>query len=128
MKLLLDTHILLWSLEENPKLSAHILDLLEDQQHEIMVSSVSFFELAIKSSLGKLKSPLGLSYVQLEKHLERRAVKILTPRSEHFDVLRNLPLHHRDPFDRLLIAQAIHENATLVSDDQLFSQYPVTLI
>lgn len=128
MKFLLDTHILLWSLEENPKLAIRFVELLEDEQHEILVSSASLFEMAIKISLGKLNPPLGLSFPQLEQHLERRGVNILSLQSEHFDALRNLPFHHRDPFDRMLISQAICESATLLSDDQVFPQYAVNLI
>jgi PIN domain nuclease of toxin-antitoxin system len=128
MKLLLDTHILIWSLEENPRLPTRFVSLLEEEQNELLVSSASFFEMAIKINLGKLEPPLGLSFPQLKVHLEQRNVVICPLEVEHFEVFRRLPLHHRDPFDRMLIAQAISENATLVSDDGVFPVYGVPLV
>jgi PIN domain nuclease of toxin-antitoxin system len=128
MKLLLDTHILIWSLEQNPRLAARLIDVLENESNQLLISQASFFEMAIKINLGKLESPLGLSFPQLKTHLEQRNVKILTLEPEHLETFRGLPLHHKDPFDRMLIAQAIFEKATLVSDDEFFGLYAVELI
>ena len=128
MKLLLDTHILIWSLEENPRLAMRLIDILENEGNQLFVSQASFFEMAIKINLGKLESPLGLSFPQLKTHLEHHNVKILAVEPEHLETFRRLPLHHKDPFDRMLIAQAISENVTLVSDDEFFRLYDVELI
>jgi PIN domain nuclease of toxin-antitoxin system len=128
MKLLLDTHILIWSLEENPRLAKHLIDMLENEGNQLLVSQASFFEMAIKINLGKLESPLGLSFPQLKNHLEQRNVVVLALEPEHLETLRGLPLHHKDPFDRMLIAQALTENATLVSDDEFFKLYAVELV
>lgn len=128
MRLLLDTHNSIWYLEKNPRLSFSTVRLIEDSNIEVLVSVASLWEISIKAKLGKMSVPLGMSFVQLEHHLRALDFQMLEVKTQHLDVLNTLPLHHRDPFDRLLIAQAIFENATLVSDDQFFSQYAVTLI
>ena len=128
MRLLLDTHVLIWHLETNPRRSLIHSELIEDSGNDILVSVASLWEISIKAKLGKVSVPLGMSFVQLEHHLRALDFQMLEVRIQHLDTLNTLPLHHRDPFDRLLIAQAIFENATLVSDDQFFSQYAVTLI
>ena len=128
MKLLFDTHSLIWYLEKNPRLKFSTVRLIEDSTIEILVSVGSLWEISVKSRLGKMSVPLGMTFVQLERHLRGLDFQMLNVESQHLDVLNTLPLHHRDPFDRLLIAQAIFENATLVSDDQFFPAYNVALI
>jgi PIN domain nuclease of toxin-antitoxin system len=120
MRLLLDTHILIWHLEQNPKRKQVHSELIEDTANDVIISMASLWEMSIKVGLGKLNVPLGMSFTQLEQHLKSLDFQILEMNSKHLDVLMPLPLHHRDPFDRMLIAQVIAENATLVSDDGLY--------
>jgi PIN domain nuclease of toxin-antitoxin system len=128
MRLLLDTHSLIWYLEKNPRLSLQTVALIEDSTNEVIVSIASLWEMSIKAGLGKLNVPLGMSFIQLEQHLKSLDFQILEMKTKHLDALMPLPLHHRDPFDRMLIAQAISENATLVSDDGVFPVYGVPLV
>jgi PIN domain nuclease of toxin-antitoxin system len=122
MKILLDTHILLWHLTDNPKLSHTNSQLIEDPQHQKFFSMASLWEIAIKSSLGKLQiqQPIDM-IVPLE-------VIILEIRLHHVKLIQELPFHHRDPFDRLLIAQAISEPLVIMTDDEWFGNYEVELI
>jgi PIN domain nuclease of toxin-antitoxin system len=128
MRLLLDTHILIWHLEQNPKRKQVHSELIEDTANDVIISMASLWEMSIKVGLGKLNVPLGMSFTQLEQHLKSLDFQILEMNSKHLDVLMPLPLHHRDPFDRMLIAQVIAENATLVSDDGFFGLYGVPLV
>ena len=123
MKFVLDTHSLIWYLEKNPKLGLQKVSLIEDSNNQILVSMVSLWEISIKSGLGKLNLPLGLSISQLEQHLLGLDFQILGILSKHLDELQMLPLHYRDPFDRLLIAQTKNEQATLMTDDTAIQQY-----
>jgi PIN domain nuclease of toxin-antitoxin system len=128
MRLLLDTHSLIWYLEKNPRLSFQTVALIEDSTNEVIVSIASLWEMSIKAGLGKLSIPFGMSLTQLEQHLKSLDFQILEMNTKHLDALMPLPLHHRDPFDRILIAQAVSENATLVSDDGVFPVYGVPLV
>ena len=128
MRLLLDTHILIWHLEQNPKRKQVHSELIENTDNEVIVSIASLWEMSIKVGLGKLNVPLGMSFIQLEQHLKSLDFQIFEMNTKYLDVLMPLPLHHRDPFDRMLIAQAISENATLVSDDGVFPVYGVPLV
>ena len=122
MKLLLDTHILLWWLECSPKLSLNLKNIISDPQNVIYVSTASIWEISIKKSLGKLSVPDDL----LEKVNENR-FQILNIEPVHAIETENLPYHHRDPFDRMLIAQALVEGITLISNDTKFTLYDVPL-
>ena len=126
MKLLIDTHAFLWLMGEPEKLSRKALEVCKDRGNEIYLSVVSAWEIEIKRHLGKLrlKSPLRTI---IEEQQEKNNLQILAVELEHVLALSDLPLHHADPFDRLLIAQAQVEDAYLVSSDPLFTQYPVKL-
>ncbi len=126
MKLLLDTHILLWYLDNNPKLPETWKRCIEDRHNSITVSMASFWEKTIKVSLGKLELLDDLT--ALEDILRQQGFDFLPIRTPHLLHLLNLPFHHRDPFDRLIIAQAQAERLTLVSDDGLFADYSVPLL
>ncbi len=128
MRILLDTHVLIWHLEENPKRKLRHSEIIEDGSNEVLVSIASLWEMSIKAGMGKLNLPLEMSLTKLEQHLVNLDFQILEIQTKHLDVLKPLPLHHKDPFDRMLIAQAISENATLVSDDEFFGLYDVELI
>lgn len=126
MKVLLDSHIFLWWSSEPDRLSPTVRALLEGDD-TILLSLASVWEMQIKIQLGKLTV-----MPELEKLLDDQQVanglELLPITVEHILALGTLPPHHRDPFDRLLIAQAINEEAVLVSADPLLRQYPVQII
>lgn len=125
MKLLLDTHTLLWFIAGSASLSAYARSLIEDVTNEKFVSIVSIRETAIKVSIGKMS--LSATFDVLFPHqLEVNSFELLPVKIEHTSVVSTLPFHHRDPFDRLLIAQAIEEKMTLVSVDAVIDDYGVT--
>jgi PIN domain nuclease of toxin-antitoxin system len=118
VRLLLDTHAALWLLSEDQRLSARADELLTDSANEVLLSAAVVWEVAIKRSLGKLDVPDGFSGQLLEGGATPLPVTI-----EHARAVRSLPWHHRDPFDRLLIAQAQLEDLALVSSDAILSSY-----
>ena len=122
MKLLLDTHTFIWWDSQSSQIPADVLDLLKSSDHELLLSLVSVWEIQIKSHLGKLdlREPL-LDIVQRQESQNR--VVILPITLGHIIELDQLPWHHKDPFDRLLIAQSRIESAMLVSKDTAFDQY-----
>ena len=125
MRLLLDTHAFLCFITDDPQLSPDAKTLIADPANEIFVSPASFWEVAIKVSIGKY--PLAVPYETLiTKGMEDNAFNILPIEPEHAAVLTAMPFHHRDPFDRMLIAQAIVEQASIVSADALIDMYPIT--
>lgn len=126
MKLLLDTHVLLWWLDEDSRLPPDKCALIEDPRNAVAVSVVSLWEMTIKAALGKLELLDGIPTI--EAILRRQAIAIVPIQAAHLVRLLELPLHHRDPFDRLIIAQALTEEMTLLSDDGKFGAYPVTLL
>jgi PIN domain nuclease of toxin-antitoxin system len=127
MELLVDTHTLIWMSCQPESLSPRARMLLEDGDNRVYVSMASFWEMAIKISLGKLD--LGSNWMsKLQGFMGENAIVILPQRPKHCTVLATLPFHHRDPFDRMLIAQALAENQYLVSKDQAFTHYDVGVI
>ena len=127
MKLLLDTHIFIWWADAPEKLSATTLAALEDENNDLLLSIASVWEMQIKSQLGKLKLNDSLQNL-IQSQQATNGIQLLPIELAHVLVLDTLPLHHKDPFDRLLIAQSITEGATLVSTDSQFSVYPVALL
>lgn len=127
MNLLLDTHTFIWWDSEPARLSVSALSACQDPANTLIVSVVSVWEIQIKSQLGKLKLNLPLSEI-IQSQRQTNNVQILSVELEHVLELQNLPYHHKDPFDRLLIAQANVEGAQLVSGDSAFSGYPINLI
>ncbi|MCF6099039.1 type II toxin-antitoxin system VapC family toxin [Mesorhizobium muleiense] len=119
---LVDTHILLWVLNADSRLSDHHRDIFLAGE-DVVVSAVSVAEIAIKKSLGKVT--LTGNIVEI---LRSNGIPILSVNELHAERLEHLPLHHRDPFDRLLIAQAQIEGLTLVTADRHFSAYDVALV
>ena len=127
MKFLLDTHTFIWWDNSPSKLSPVVLKLLKEKEHTVYLSLVSLWEIQIKLQIGKLKfdSPL----VEKVKNQRRtNNIRLLPITIEHIFALSHLPLHHRDPFDRLLIAQTTIEGTTLLSKDKMFEDYKVSLI
>ncbi len=127
MKILLDTHAFLWFVEGSNKLSQTANSLLTEANHELFLSIASIWEMQIKISIGKLKLEASLSEV-IANQREINDVQILVVELEHIWQLDNLPLHHKDPFDRMLIAQAITENIPIMSIDSVFGKYSVQTI
>jgi len=124
LKILLDTHALLWWLADDPQLSSHALNIIANPANQVLVSTVSGWEMSIKKTLGKLD--VDFNVLQLE--IEKNAFTMLQISFQHGVAAGALPLHHRDPFDRMLIAQAQTESLHLVSIDSRFSDYDVDLI
>ncbi len=127
MKLLLDTHTFIWWDSEPHKLSSNALAHLQNPVNVIFLSVASVWEMQIKNQLGKLQLRLPLADI-VEGQKQNNGLIELPILSEHVLALDSLPLHHKDPFDRLLIAQANREGATLVSKDHLMAAYPVSLL
>lgn len=123
MRLLLDTHILLWWLADSPKLKKKSREIISDENNIILISAVTAWEIAIKKALGKLDAPENLNEV-----IERSQFEPLNISIVHATQAGKLPKHHEDPFDRMLIAQAIEEQLTVMSHDEQFTQYDVALI
>ena len=123
MKILLDTHIFLWAISDPERLSPKRQALLEDLRHQVFVSAVSVTELMIKSSLGKLA--IGFD---IPKTIEMSGFGTMDFSVSDAMELGSLPWHHRDPFDRMLIAQAQNRKVLLMSDDRKFTLYDCRLI
>lgn len=123
MRLLLDTHALLWAIGDPERLHAVARMALAEERNEIWVSVASIWEIGIKRSVGKLKAPDDLG-----PHLEAANFEPLTITLEHATRAGSLPMHHRDPFDRMLIAQAQAESLTVVTRDARFAPYGVPLL
>ena len=125
MRVLLDTHTFLWFLLEDPQLSSTAGDVIIDPTNDIEVSPATYWEIAIKISLGKYALPEPYD-IFIEREIATNDFHILPIEPKHTAVLTTLPLHHRDPFDRLLIAQAMVEAIPILSVDPAFDAYPVT--
>ena len=124
MKYLLDTHSLIWFIGGDAQLSSRARQLMEDKENELLVSIASLWEMAIKVSLGKLT--LQRPFEELfPSQLNRNSIEILGVAIKHLQTVCTLPFHHRDPFDRLIIAQAQVENMPIISVDILFDNYAV---
>nr|VFJ48958.1 MAG: PIN domain nuclease, a component of toxin-antitoxin system (PIN domain) [Candidatus Kentron sp. DK]VFJ58802.1 MAG: PIN domain nuclease, a component of toxin-antitoxin system (PIN domain) [Candidatus Kentron sp. DK] len=127
MRLLLDTHAFLWLGSSPEKISSDALSAYRNPNNEIFLSLVSVWEIQIKEQLGKLSLDVSLGKLLHEQRV-RNITDFLPIRLSHILALKELPFHHKDPFDRLLISQAIQEEMTLVSSDAIFSEYPVSIL
>lgn len=127
MKLLLDTHVFIWWADQPEKLSPAALSALKDEANELLLSVASVWEMQIKIQLGKLKLSLPLKEL-VKNQQETNDITVSPVALTHVLALDALPFHHKDPFDRLLIAQSIEEDLTLVSADSQFSAYSVKLL
>lgn len=123
MRGLLDTHVLLWWLADDKKLSPEHRAVIADPDNEIFVSAIVVAEVAIKASLDKLQAPGGLDAAVRESGFRE-----LPFTAAHAEVLRELPWHHRDPFDRMLVAQAISERFDLLTVDVRLRDYQVMCV
>ena len=127
MKLLLDTHIFIWWADQPEKLSHAALSALQEEANELLLSVASVWEMQIKIQLGKLKLSVPLKEL-VKTQQETNQLNLLPVELKHVLALDALPFHHKDPFDRLLMAQSIEEELTLVSADSQFSAYSVRLL
>jgi len=127
MKYLLDTGVWLWTLFEPDRLSSKAREVLVEAGQEVFLSAASAWEIAIKSSSGKLRLPEpAVTFVP--RRMAEQGVRPLGVSHQHALAVSQLYAHHRDPFDRLLAAQANFENMVLVSSDRAFANYPVELL
>lgn len=120
MRMLLDTHVLLWAVTDPDRLSASVRTALVASRNTLYLSVVSAWEIEIKRATGKLRTPAAF-----DDELARLRLEELPVRLAHTRALRELPDHHKDPFDRLLVAQARCESLVLVTADPLVQRYPV---
>ena len=127
MRLLLDTHTLLWWHESHPNLSKRAADALTDPSNAVYFSVINIWEAQIKASLGKLTLRDPLPDVVDRQH-RINGFGLLAVHAQHVYRLEGLATHHKDPFDRLLIAQALHEGLTLVTGDGVLSRYAVPVL
>jgi PIN domain nuclease of toxin-antitoxin system len=127
MRLLLDTHSFLWFLLDDPKLSETAKNSIANPDNDIEISPASYWEIAIKISLNKYALPEPYEQF-MEREIATNQFRILPIEPTHTAALTHLPFHHGDPFDRLLIAQAIVEQMPVISGDSAFAAYPVTCI
>ncbi len=124
MKILLDTHVFLWAITDGPRLSSEQRKMFLEEGNELHLSVASIWEMLIKTGLGKLPLPSPAAEY-LEKQMEKNRIALLPIRMAHLSELQGLPPLHRDPFDRMLIAQARAEKMRLLSADARMREYGV---
>ena len=124
MKYLLDTHTFIWSVMDSKKLSENAKNIIEDSENEIFVSGISFWELAIKTQLGKMKFE-NFNILHLPNIATQYGFSVFTPTAYDYVTFSELPVveNHKDPFDRMLIHTALRNNLILVSKDSCFDKY-----
>lgn len=127
MKLLLDSHIFLWAISDSARLSLRAREMVQDSDNEVLISIASAWEIAIKVGIGKFVMPVPLA-PYLQQQLVKHRIGVLPIQLSHLAMLEKLPQHHRDPFDRLLVAQCLEEDAGLITVDARLRQYPVKII
>jgi PIN domain nuclease of toxin-antitoxin system len=124
VRLLIDTHVLVWAMDDPTKLTPTATSALQDPANELLLSAATVWELAIKTGLGKLR--LNLPYRQwMNLAIADLGLTVLPITVDYADAQANLPIHHGDPFDRLIIAQALTERIAVVSADVAFDPYGV---
>jgi PIN domain nuclease of toxin-antitoxin system len=127
MRVLIDTHIFIWYIQNSERLPSSVATYINDGRNDIFLSIASVWEMAIKQSTGKLN--LGFPFASfIAEQMSINSMELLPLRLDHLEVITTIPFHHRDPFDRILIAQAIQEDIVIISADSIFSSYPVQII
>lgn len=124
MKFLLDTHALLWWLADDDQLGGAAREAVADPANDILISMVSLWEIVVKVRIGKLQADIE----EIMSAVQREGFTVLDVGMAHLVALAGLPMHHRDPFDHLLIAQAMTEDATFMSEDRNAARYPVRTV
>ncbi|WP_017655940.1 type II toxin-antitoxin system VapC family toxin [Fortiea contorta] len=125
MQVLLDTHTLIWFFQGHKSFSDKMRILVEDENNEKLISIVSVWEMSIKQSIGKLSFSLPIKTF-IQQQIALNDFNLLNINLDYIDVITTLPLQHRDPFDRILIAQAMVENIPIISADTAFDAYSIT--
>ena len=124
MRLLLDTHTFIWYATDNSRLSTIARSLINNGENDIFLSTASIWEMAIKHSIGRLS--FSLPFMEfIRQQLSVSNIGILEINLDQIEVVASLPLHHRDPFDRLIISQAIAEQIPILSVDSVFDNYAI---
>lgn len=123
MQLLLDTHVLIWFINGDAALSSRLQTAIRNIENKCYVSIASIWEIAIKKSLGKLQ--LNIEFDAIKNLLAKNEIEILPLYFDQIQQLLTLPFHHRDPFDRIIIAQSMSEDLTVATKDDLFKNYDV---
>ena len=124
MKFLLDTHALLWWLADDSQLGDAAREVVADPANDILISMVSLWEIVVKVRIGKLQADIA----EIIDAVQREGFTVLDVGMAHLVTLAGLPMHHRDQFDHLLIAQAMTEDATFMSEDRNAARYPVRVV
>ena len=127
MKYLLDTHTFLWAAVEPKKLSSKAVAALEEPDADVLLSTASLWEIGILQSLKRIQLKLSISEIA-EIAASRLRSELTAIEPEHIDRMRSLPFHHRDPFDRLLIGQALHLKAAVIGKDTSFDSYGINRV
>lgn len=127
MKALLDTHTFLWWINDSPKLSSRVREIIGDGNNDLFLSAASGWEIAVKVQLGKLKLPDSPERF-IPEHLRINNIKSLPIEMSHALQISTLPNHHRDPFDRVLVVQAQLEGLPILTADPLIAQYQLEVI
>uniref|UniRef100_B8HJS5 PilT protein domain protein n=1 Tax=Cyanothece sp. (strain PCC 7425 / ATCC 29141) TaxID=395961 RepID=B8HJS5_CYAP4 len=123
MNVLLDTHIFIWYFQGNERIITKALEILEDPDNSLYLSIASLWEIAIKMGLGKLS--LEVSFHELQTILDQLLIRILPITFADTELYQGLPFHHKDPFDRIIISQAINHSLLIVTADKAFDAYPI---
>jgi PIN domain nuclease of toxin-antitoxin system len=123
LRLLLDTHVMLWAVSDPGRLSAHARQAIASGENDVFVSIVSPWEIAIKKSRDRIETPDDLDLA-----LESSRFKLLPVLLRHTKAIESMPHHHRDPFDRMLVAQAVVDGMTIVTADRKLTKYQVALL
>ncbi len=126
MKILIDTHALIWHMEGNKRLGKKSISAIEDTGNIVFVSKASLWEMAIKISLGKLE--ISVPFEELEAYLEENDFTLLDFQFKDMKKLISLPFHHGDPFDRMIISQAIADELIIITHDEAFEHYGVEIL
>ena len=126
MNFLIDTHAVIWFITDNAKLPLKIKQIIEDKKNSCYVSLATYWEIAIKHSLGRLI--LNSDLEAIFKIIEETGIELLPITTKHILENANLEFYHQDPFDRIIIAQAMIENLTVISKDNQFDKYKIQLI
>ncbi len=127
MRALLDTNCFLWFITDSDKLTDSVRSFITDLENVLYLSAASLWEIAVKISIGKLEL-LSPFHVLIPEQLTANTIDILPIETPHLSRMISLPFHHRDPFDRLIIAQALAEDIPLISTDTAFRKYDVKII
>lgn len=127
MRLLLDSHYIIWLAEDDPRLTRRIRSIIDDNSNSLIISLATYWELEIKRQTRRIQSPHSVSHM-LDQLTQDLSLELLPILPSHVRAYGNLPLHHRDPFDRMLIAQAQSERMPILTADPRFRPYNVETI